>query len=193
MLPPPAAASWPCRSCLPPDGMVATPSETRPGPAVKRRVELGRPRRPRAGWSRSVHLRRPNRLETGRRSPLASRPCPSKCPQNKRSSWPSGNGLCFACFSRHEPHNGAHHGSSMLYRCWADSSRVSGSARLLRAVASVTRTRIVGMRLAAKPFLISLLVIVVLAVVGYLSFHAVGNLVSVNREIATRTVPAVRL
>src|SRR5882724_8079072 len=49
------------------------------------------------------------------------------------------------------------------------------------------------MRLAAKPFLISLLVIVVLAVVGYLSFHAVGNLVSVNREIATRTVPAVRL
>jgi signal transduction histidine kinase len=81
----------------------------------------------------------------------------------------------------------------MLYRCWADSSRVGGSARLLRKVASVIRTRIVGMRLAAKPFLISLLVIVVLAVVGYLSFHAVGNLVSVNREIATRTVPAVRL
>jgi signal transduction histidine kinase len=53
--------------------------------------------------------------------------------------------------------------------------------------------RALGTRLAAKPFVISLLVIVVLAVVGYLSFHAVGNLVSVNREIATRTIPAVRL
>jgi signal transduction histidine kinase len=49
------------------------------------------------------------------------------------------------------------------------------------------------MRLAAKPFLISLVVIVVLATVGFLSFYAVGNLVSVNREIATRTVPAMRL
>src|SRR5262249_45038002 len=49
------------------------------------------------------------------------------------------------------------------------------------------------MRLAAKPFLISLIVIVVLAAVGFLSFYAVGNLVSVNREIATRTVPAMRL
>lgn len=49
------------------------------------------------------------------------------------------------------------------------------------------------MRLAAKPFLISLLVIVVLTIVGFLSFYAVGNLVSVNRDIATRTVPAVRL
>src|SRR5262252_3214739 len=49
------------------------------------------------------------------------------------------------------------------------------------------------MRLAAKPFLVSLLVIVVLATVGFLSFYAVGNLVSVNREIATRTVPAMRL
>ena len=49
------------------------------------------------------------------------------------------------------------------------------------------------MRLAAKPFLISLLVIFVLATVGVLSFYAVGNLVSVNREIATRTVPAMRL
>src|SRR6266542_3924307 len=46
------------------------------------------------------------------------------------------------------------------------------------------------MRLAAKPFLTSVLVIVMLAVV---SFHAVGKLVSVNREIATRTVPAVHL
>ena len=53
--------------------------------------------------------------------------------------------------------------------------------------------RYVGTRLAAKPFLISLLVIVVLAVVGFLSFHAVGNLVAVNREIATHTIPAVRL
>ena len=49
------------------------------------------------------------------------------------------------------------------------------------------------MRLAAKPFLTSILVIVMLAVVGFLSFHAVGKLVSVNREIATRTVPAVHL
>jgi signal transduction histidine kinase len=49
------------------------------------------------------------------------------------------------------------------------------------------------MRLAAKPLLISLLVIVVLATVGFLSFYAVGNLVSANREIATRTVPAMRL
>ncbi|MGH7304307.1 MAG: sensor histidine kinase [Candidatus Rokuibacteriota bacterium] len=51
----------------------------------------------------------------------------------------------------------------------------------------------VGTRLAAKPFVISLLVILVLTVVGFLSFHAVGNLVSVNREIATHTIPAVRL
>ena len=57
----------------------------------------------------------------------------------------------------------------------------------------MTGARGVGTRLAAKPFLISLLVILVLAVVGFLSFHAVGNLVSVNREIATHTIPAVRL
>ena len=50
-----------------------------------------------------------------------------------------------------------------------------------------------GTRLAAKPFVISVLVILVLSVVGYLCFHAVGNLVAVNREIATRTIPAVRL
>jgi signal transduction histidine kinase len=48
-------------------------------------------------------------------------------------------------------------------------------------------------RLSSRPFLTSVLVIVVLAIVGFLSFHAVGNLVSVNREIATRTVPTVRL
>src|SRR5438093_12181877 len=65
---------------------------------------------------------------------------------------------------------------------------VDPAGRPLRSVG-----RGVGMRLAAKPFVISLLVIVVLAIVGFLSFHAVGNLVSVNREIATRTVPAVRL
>jgi len=57
----------------------------------------------------------------------------------------------------------------------------------------VIGARYVGTRLAAKPFLISLLVITVLAVVGFLSFHAVGNLVAVNREIATHTIPAVRL
>jgi len=57
----------------------------------------------------------------------------------------------------------------------------------------VIGARYVGTRLAGKPFLISLLVIAVLAVVGFLSFHAVGNLVAVNREIATHTIPAVRL
>jgi signal transduction histidine kinase len=54
-------------------------------------------------------------------------------------------------------------------------------------------TPAIGKRLASRPFLTSILVIVVLAIVGFLSFHAVGNLVAVNREIATRTVPAVRL
>src|SRR5256714_13991885 len=51
----------------------------------------------------------------------------------------------------------------------------------------------VGMRLGSKIFLTSALVVVVLAGVGFLSLRAVGRLVSVNREIATRTVPAVRL
>ena len=51
----------------------------------------------------------------------------------------------------------------------------------------------VGRRLGSKPFLTSALVIVLLAGVGFLSLRAVGRLVSVNREIATRTVPAVRL
>ena len=82
----------------------------------------------------------------------------------------------------------------MRYRCGCGPppsvvGGVSGaSARSLRTI-----TRVFGTRLAAKPFAISLLLIVVLAVVGYLSFHAVGNLVAVNREIATRTIPAVRL
>jgi len=48
-------------------------------------------------------------------------------------------------------------------------------------------------RLASKIFLTSALVIVVLAGVGILSLRAVDRLVSVNREIATRTVPALRL
>ena len=56
-----------------------------------------------------------------------------------------------------------------------------------------TITSLFGTRLAAKPFVVSLLVILVLGVVGYLSFHAVGNLVSVNRESSTRTIPAARL
>ncbi|PYN36161.1 MAG: hypothetical protein DME01_09225 [Candidatus Rokuibacteriota bacterium] len=81
----------------------------------------------------------------------------------------------------------------MLYRCGSGSSRVGGPASLLRPLTNMIAARFVGTRLAAKPFLISLLVIMVLAVVGFLSFHAVGNLVSVNREIATRTIPAVRL
>jgi signal transduction histidine kinase len=49
------------------------------------------------------------------------------------------------------------------------------------------------MRLGSKIFLTAALVIVVLTGVGFLSLRAVGRLVSVNREIATRTVPAVRL
>jgi signal transduction histidine kinase len=48
-------------------------------------------------------------------------------------------------------------------------------------------------RLASKIFLTSALVIVVLAGAGILSLRAVDRLVSVNREIATRTVPALRL
>lgn len=49
------------------------------------------------------------------------------------------------------------------------------------------------MRLATKIFLTSALVIVALAVVGILSLGAIGRLVSVNREITTQTVPALRL
>ena len=49
------------------------------------------------------------------------------------------------------------------------------------------------MRLASKIFLTSALVIIVLAGVGVLSLLAVGRLVAVNREIATRTIPALRL
>src|SRR2546427_7856289 len=50
-----------------------------------------------------------------------------------------------------------------------------------------------NMRLPANPFLVSVLVIVALAPVAFLSFHAVGKLVSVTREIAPRPIPAVRL
>src|SRR5213594_986223 len=49
------------------------------------------------------------------------------------------------------------------------------------------------MRLGSKIFLTSALVIIVLAGVGFLSLRALGRLVSVNREIATRTVPTLRL
>lgn len=49
------------------------------------------------------------------------------------------------------------------------------------------------MRLGSKIFLTSALVIVVLAGVGALSLRAVGRLVSAHREIATRTIPALRL
>src|SRR5262250_2555551 len=49
------------------------------------------------------------------------------------------------------------------------------------------------MRLASKRFLTSAVVVVVLGVVGILSLRAVGRLASVNREITTRTVPALRL
>jgi two-component system, NtrC family, sensor histidine kinase GlrK len=49
------------------------------------------------------------------------------------------------------------------------------------------------MRLASKIFLTSALVIAVLAAVGMLSLGAIGRLVSVNREITTQAVPAMRL
>lgn len=49
------------------------------------------------------------------------------------------------------------------------------------------------MKLASKIFLTSSLVIVVLAGVGILSLRAVDRLVSVNREITTQTVPALRV
>src|SRR5207245_10731569 len=50
-----------------------------------------------------------------------------------------------------------------------------------------------GMRLRSKIFLASALVIAVLAGVSALSLGAVGRLVSVNREITTRTIPALSL
>src|SRR5256885_12134687 len=100
----------------------------------------------------------------------------------------SGNGLCFASF---EPDHGARLPPSMRYRCGPPSLAGGSSGAPGRSLRTIAR--VFGTRLAAKPFVISLLVIVVLTVVGYLSFHAVGNLVSVNREIATRTIPAVRL
>jgi signal transduction histidine kinase len=78
----------------------------------------------------------------------------------------------------------------MPYRC-SPAPSLGNAATPTRALRTITN--LFGTRLAAKPFVISLLVIAVLGVVGYLSFHAVGNLVSVNREIATRTIPAVRL
>src|SRR5439155_20836253 len=49
------------------------------------------------------------------------------------------------------------------------------------------------MRLASKIFLTSAAVVVVLGAVGVLSLRAIGRLASVNREITTRTVPALRL
>lgn len=48
------------------------------------------------------------------------------------------------------------------------------------------------MTLRAKLFLAFSLVIAVVVVVGGLSLRAVGRLVAVNREITTRTIPAVR-
>ncbi|HEY2992903.1 MAG TPA: ATP-binding protein [Methylomirabilota bacterium] len=49
------------------------------------------------------------------------------------------------------------------------------------------------MRLASKIFLGFSLVILVLAAVGLLSLRAVGRLVSLNREVASETLPALRL
>ena len=49
------------------------------------------------------------------------------------------------------------------------------------------------MRLASKIFLTSAIVIVVLAGVAALSLRAINRLVSANRDIVTRTVPALRL
>ena len=50
-----------------------------------------------------------------------------------------------------------------------------------------------GLRLSAKIFLASALVISVLAGVSALSLGAVGRLVSANREITTHTIPALAL
>ena len=50
-----------------------------------------------------------------------------------------------------------------------------------------------GMRLRSKIFLASALVIVVFAGISALSLGAVGRLVSVNREITTRTIPVLSL
>jgi len=50
-----------------------------------------------------------------------------------------------------------------------------------------------GMGLASKIFVTSALVIVVLVGVEFLSLRAVGRLVFFNREIATRTIPALSL
>ena len=49
------------------------------------------------------------------------------------------------------------------------------------------------MRLASKIFLGFSLVIVVLAAVGVFGLRAIGRLVSVNREISSETLPALRL
>ena len=49
------------------------------------------------------------------------------------------------------------------------------------------------MRLASKIFLTSAVVIIVLAGVAALSLRAINGLVSANRDIATRTVPALRI
>jgi hypothetical protein len=49
------------------------------------------------------------------------------------------------------------------------------------------------MRLSSKIFLASALVILVFAGVSALSLSAVGRLVSVNREIAVSTIPALTL
>src|SRR5919204_2170233 len=49
------------------------------------------------------------------------------------------------------------------------------------------------MRLASKIFLTSSLVILVLVGVAALSLRAIDRLVSVNREITTQTMPALRL
>ncbi len=49
------------------------------------------------------------------------------------------------------------------------------------------------MRLGSKFFLTSTLGVVLLAAVGFLGLRAVGHLVSVNQEIATRAIPALLL
>src|SRR4030095_8982816 len=53
------------------------------------------------------------------------------------------------------------------------------------------RQRVRRMRLASKIFLTSVLVIVVLGGVSALSLHAIGQLVSANREVSTHAVPAL--
>jgi signal transduction histidine kinase len=72
------------------------------------------------------------------------------------------------------------------------SPAVDGSSGLTPGI-DILRRETSGMRLRSKIFLASALVIVVLAGVSALSLGAVGRLVSANREITTRAIPALSI